>query len=232
MAELDDLLDSIFSGTDRALYRDFEGWVRGSRRFRAFASSYRTKIHAKLKNARGEEGREDLRAELRTAVLLLSDERFTVEYEKYAATKQRGPDFTVTFRTHTPFNVEVRRLRISDLDQWRASALITKLAAVVCDKVAQTQPSMVNLLWLVSGWEIPEADLATATALVRQLAERKADAFFARFGYPSATEFLKAYQRLSGIVTRQSASSVVWRNPLARNKLPPELKTAIERLDS
>ena len=76
MAELADLVDSIFDGTNRALYREFEGWVRDSRRFRAFASSYRTKIRAKLKNARGEEGVEDLRAELQTAVLLLGEERF------------------------------------------------------------------------------------------------------------------------------------------------------------
>ena len=56
-----------------------------------------------------EGGLKDLRAELETAVLLLRDERFTLEYEKYVATKQRGQDFTVTFKTHTPFNVEVRR---------------------------------------------------------------------------------------------------------------------------
>ncbi len=122
MADLDDLLDYIFDGKQPALYPEFEGWVRGSRRFRAFATSYRGKIRAKLKNVRDEGGMKDLRAELETAALLLREERFTLEYEKYAASKQRGPDFTVTFKTHTPFNVEVRRIRSVELDDGDAEA--------------------------------------------------------------------------------------------------------------
>src|SRR5215510_10579267 len=106
MSTLDDLLDSIFDGKKPAFYPDFEEWVRGSRRFRAFAVSYRSKIASKLKNVRDDAGMKDLRAELETAALLLREERFTLEYEKYAALRQRGPDFTATFKTHTPFNVE------------------------------------------------------------------------------------------------------------------------------
>jgi hypothetical protein len=232
MTEIDELLDAIFSGTNRALFRDFERWVRNSRRFMAFASSYRTKIRAKVRNARDEAGIQDLRAELETALILLLEERFTVEYEMYAATKQRGPDFTVTFKTHIPFNVEVRRLRVGDLDALSDDARITKLIAVLCDKVAQMPPSIVNLLWLVSNREIPEDDLSGASAVLRQLAERKADSFFAHSGYPSASEFLKQYQRLSGIVTRQSVGHAVWLNPLARHKAPAGLVPAIQRLDS
>src|SRR3990172_7973510 len=122
MTALDDLLDYIFDGKKPALYPEFEGWVRGSRRFKAFAASYRGKIRSKLKNVRDEGGMKDLRAELETAALLLGEERFTLEYEKYAASKQRGPDFTVTFKTHTPFNVEVRRIRSLELDDGDAEA--------------------------------------------------------------------------------------------------------------
>ena len=230
MLILDDLLDYIFDGKKPALYPEFEGWVRGSRRFRAFADSYRGKIRAKLKNVRDEGGLKDLRAELETAALLLREERFTLEYEKYAASKQRGPDFTVTFKTHTPFNVEVRRIRSVELDDADPEARIGKLMAVLCDKVGQMPPSIVNLLWLSAEREIAEADLTRTVMTLRRLAERKADDFFTRRGFESAADFLKQYRQLSGIVLRQSGENAVWLNSLARHKTPPEIVTAIQRL--
>jgi hypothetical protein len=226
----DELLDYIFDGQKPELYPDFEGWLRGSRRFAAFAETYRGKIRAKLKNARDEGGLKDVRAELAIAALLLREERFTLEYEQYAAAKQRGPDFTVTFKTHTPFNVEVRRMRGVELDEGDIEAHTGKLMAVLGDKVGQMPPSIINLLWLLAGQEIPEADLIRATTTLRQLAEGKAEAFFTRRGFESAADFLKRYQRLSGIVLRQSGENAVWLNPLARHKTPPEIVTAIKRL--
>ncbi len=130
MTTLDELLDYIFDGKKSALYPELESWLRSSRRFREFATRNRTKIRAKLKNVQNEGVMKDLRAELETVALLLGSERFSVEYEKYAALKQRGPDFTVTFKTHTPFNVEVRRLRRVELDEDANDAWIGKLIVV------------------------------------------------------------------------------------------------------
>ena len=73
MTTLDELLDEIFDGKKPDLYPEFEGWVRGSRRFKAFAISYRAKIRTKLKNVRDDGGMKDLRAELETAALLLTE---------------------------------------------------------------------------------------------------------------------------------------------------------------
>lgn len=230
MTTLDDLLDSILEGKKHTLYPEFEGWVRGSRRFRAFALSYRTKIRSKLKNVRDESGMKDLRAELETAELLLREERFTLEYERYAASKHRGPDFTVTFKTHTPFNVEVRRIRGAELDDGDADARTGKLMAVLCDKVGQMPPSIVNLLWLTAEREISEEDLPRAAMTLRQLAERKVEEFFKRRGFGSAADFMKRYGRMSGIVLRQAGGNRVWLNPIARHKPPPEIVTAIQRL--
>jgi hypothetical protein len=232
MTALDDLLDDIFDGKKPEFYAEFEDWVRGSRRFRAFATSYHSKIAAKLKNVRDDSGMKDLRAELETAALLLREERFTLEYERYAALKQRGPDFTVTFKTHTPFNVEVRRIRNVEMDDEDADARIGKLMAVLCDKVGQMPPSIVNLLWLTAEREISEDDLNRAVVTVRQLAERKAEEFFTRRGFESAAHFLKQYRQLSGIVLRQSGQNVLWLNPLARHKTLPEIVKAIQRLES
>jgi hypothetical protein len=216
MAPLDDLLTYIFENQTPPLYREFEGWVRGSRRFKAFSIEYRSKIRSKLKSVRDE---GDLRAELHAAVLLLTEDRFTLEYEKYSASKQRGPDFTVTFKTHTPFNVEVRRIVSQGVDTK------SKLMTVLCDKVGQMPPGIVNFLWLVA--ELSEADVKETTTTLRQMAERK-DEFFTRRGFKNAGEFLKQYGHLSGIILQPSGE--VWLNPLARHKPSPEIVTALKRL--
>ena len=228
MPTLDDLLNDLFDARPAALRAEFDGWTRGSRRFAAFAGYYRAKIRAKLRQAGDEDGLRDLRAELETAALLLRDERFTVEYEKYAAAKQRGPDFTVTFKTHTPFNVEVRRLRAVAAEDDEARAI--RLGYVLCDKVKQMPPSIANLLWLSADGALAVADLDAAAAALRQLAERKDDAFFARRGFVGAADFLAYFRRLSGVVVRQSGGNAVWLNPTARHKLLPEIATAIGRL--
>lgn len=228
MSDLDDLLNDIFDGQDSSSLPEFEGWVRSSRRFRDFASAYRSKIRAKLRNARENARFDDVRAELETAAILLREKRFALEYEKYAALKQRGPDFTVTFKTHTPFNVEVRRIRSAKSDT--AGGQMDKLVAIVCDKAGQMPPSIVNLLWLAAEHPISEAELAEAASALLHLAERKVEGFFTQRGFASAAAFLKQYQRLSGIVAHSPSQTVVWLNPVAKHKAPNEVATAIRRL--
>jgi hypothetical protein len=230
MSALDDLLNDIFDGNSPAFYPEVEGWVRQSRRYRQFVENYRSKIRAKLKNVRDESGMKALRAELETAAFLLRENRFTLEYERYAASRQRGPDFTVTFKTHITFNVEVRRLHNAELDDGDPEAHRNKLMAVLCDKVGQMPPSIVNLLWLVAESEISEADLTSAVTTLRELAERKAEDFFMRRGFKNAADFLKQYRQLSGIVVRQPGEQVLWLNPIARHKASPEIVKALQRL--
>lgn len=231
MSTLDELFAYIFEGMSPAFRPEFEGWARESRRFRAFAVSYRSKIRAKLKNVRDEAGMSDVRAELETAMLLLREERFTLEYEKYTAARQRGPDYTVTFKTHTPFNVEVRRIRTIEVDEKDSNATLVKLMAVLCDKVGQMPPSIINLLWLTAEREISEEDLTRTVLTLRQLAERRVEEFFTRRGFESAADFLKQYRQLSGIVLREATGTVVWLNALARHAAPPEIINAIRRLE-
>ena len=228
MSALDVLLDEIFDSRPAALRAEFGGWARESRRFATFAGDYRAKIRAKLRHAGDDDSRRDLRAELETAALLLRDERFTVQYEKYAAAKQRGPDLTVTFKTHTPFNVEVRRLRAVEGKDDEARA--TRLIYVLCDKVQQMPPSIANLLWLSADGTIVVDDVNAAATALRQLADRKADDFFARRSYEGAADFLAHYHRLSGVVLRPPGGIALWQNPIARHKLRPDIATAIERL--
>jgi hypothetical protein len=211
------LLDDIFGTSYPELRAEFEGWIRDSRRYKAFAEAHRAKIRAKLKNAPADGGVLDVRAELHTAATLLREPSFTLEYEKYLAAKQRGPDFTVTFKTHTPFNVEVRRYRPRDSAD--PSGEIPKLAAVIRDKSGQMPPSIVNFLWLIPESLLTEADLTAAATLLREKANQAEGA-----------AFLKQYTRLSGIVLRAPDSLTLWLNPLARHKPPPDLISTLRRL--
>jgi hypothetical protein len=231
MAVVEELLSHIFENKKHALYADFAGWVRASRRFKAFAITYRDKIRSKLRNAGDESSVQDLRAELETAVLLLGEDRFTLVYEPYAATKQRGPDFTVTFKTHTPFNVEVRRIRsVEDEKGDDDDARTGKLMAVLCDKVGQMPPSMVNLLWLTAERAIPEPVVIEASIRLCQFAESKNEAFFTRRDFASASAFLKQYRHLSGIVFRHEMQPVFWENSIARHTIPTDIKNVLHRL--
>ncbi|MCA9910195.1 MAG: hypothetical protein KC519_16165, partial [Anaerolineae bacterium] len=140
------------------------------------------------------------------------------------------PDFTVTFKTHTPFNVEVRRIRSQEMAVDDVDVRIAKLLAVLCDKAGQMPPSIVNLLWLAAEHDLATADVTAAANSLRQLAERKAEAFFTQRGYESAAAFLRQYHQLSGIVVCHAGAPTIWLNPLARHKTPPDIVTAIQRL--
>lgn len=230
MTANDDLLNAIFDGRDPTLRDELAAWMAESRRYVVFARDYRDKIRAKLRNARGADGMGDLRAELATAAYLLREPRFTLEYEKFAAAKQRSPDFTVTFKTHTPFNVEVRRLREADPDGGESDDHINKLMAVAVDKVGQMPAGSINLLWLV-GEEAPdEADIVQAAANLRQLAERKDEEYFTRRGFGSAVDFLRHFGRLSAIAAQGRGSGFLWLNPPARHKVPADIALAVRRL--
>src|SRR5690606_3742351 len=142
---------------------------------------------------------------------------------------ERGPDFTVTFKTHTPFNVEVRRLK-GEGDAMPEGGT-GKLVAVIGEKVRQMPPSIVNLLWLVAEEGVHAEDVEQAAVALRQMAEAKEEEFFRRRGYGNARQFLKQYAQMSGIVLRQDGQQVVWLNPLARHVAPPEIVRAVEGLE-
>ncbi|HEU5101940.1 MAG TPA: hypothetical protein VFU22_23120, partial [Roseiflexaceae bacterium] len=230
---VDELLVHIFESRSHALSAQFALWVASSARFRAFAELYRDKIRKKVRGMRDDEGLRDLQFELEVSYLLLSERRFALEYEKGGVGKQRGPDFCVTFKTHTPFNVEVKRIRVSEVDPTAGPPEYNRIASTICQKIGQLPPGMINLLVLTSEGELyHDADVAAAMLGLRARAERKDDPFFSRRGFSSAGDFLKQYQRLSAVLfhtqlaqgNRHAGS--LWLNPLARQRLPDDLRNA------
>lgn len=232
-----ELLNIIFEIRQPFWMAEFEQWVCDSRRFRAFAETYTDKIRKKLRQARDDATLKDLYCELETAYRLLQDERMAVEYEKQAQLKQRSPDFAVTYRVNTTFNVEVTRLRMlansSAVDDEEIARVLTrKVLDGVCDKLGQMLPSVVNILFIIPEWEISHTGLLATMNALRISAELKNDTFFVQRGFQDARDFLKSFQRLSAIFCQNGHDKpyVLWLNSLARHAVPKELLNALQKL--
>lgn len=233
-----ELLKNIFENRQPFWAAEFEQWLRESRRFRTFTETYRDKIRKKLRHAQDEDSLKDLYYELETAYRLMQDQRITLEYEKQAQLKQRAPDFAVSFRVNTLFNVEVTRLRRPAEDSRLVDAdeieriLSRKLIDGICDKLGQMLPSTINVLLMTPAWEITHTELLATLNTLRISAEQKNDAFFTRQGFQDSRDFLKHFQRLSAIFCRSEGQQtyVLWLNPLARHAIPKELLNALQKL--
>lgn len=216
-----ELLWTIFGGELHPLREACAAWIATSRPFRAFLEENSGKIRKKARQASNLESLRDVQLEMDAAYHLLADRRVALAYERYLADKLRGPDFTVTFKGHVVFNVEVRRLR--------APIRAGKLDDVICEKLRQMPSSAVNVLLV--GVDTSLSSELDSTATMKRLiqrAEAKHDAFFIERGYRDARDFLRAFQRLSGQLVRANwydttpPDPVLWLNPLARHPLPAE----------
>ena len=197
--------------------RELVTWLAGSARFRAFAEVHRDKIRKKLRVAADPEALKDVRAELQAARLLLADRRFELAFEAYGSGKV-GPDFTITYRGTTTFNLEVTRLRrVPDATRFGESLLA---------KLRQLPPNLPNVLVVAIGGDTAEAlDVAVTTHGLRASADAKDEAFFARRGFEGPREFYERYLRLAAVIVwcegaTGDARAAMWRNASARISLP------------
>jgi hypothetical protein len=226
---LDELIAYLFGAVDSPLATEVGPWLAASTRFRAFAETYRDKIRKKARVLRDDEGRRDFTFELAIAMRLVEDRRFALEYESYGMDK-RAPDFRVTFRSGTRFNVEVRRLRRRAPTE--APADPARIIRTVCDKLGQLQPSMINVLVLGADGPSSAADALTPAVLrLQERATQKDEAFFQQRGFTGTRDFLRHYQRLSGALWLAgepgALQASLWRNPRARHPLPVDLARAL-----
>jgi hypothetical protein len=222
-----DLLPYIFSDTRLPLAVQFERWLQESPRFRLFAETYRDKIRKKVRGVTEPEGYRDLQSELAIAYFLAGERKFEVEYERYGIGRGRGPDFSVTYKTHTRFDVEVTRLRGGD----GGAPEPGKLAGTLCAKLLQMPPSMINVLALdVPDASYTEEDLAGGLRILMERAEHKDDEYFTRRGYLGTRDFFKYYSRLSAVRLVTPAGPPILRlQQGARHPLPPDLANILRR---
>ena len=215
VTHLERLAAELFEGVaDDVLAAEVAGWLETSRRFRAFATTHRAKIHKKLRGTTDAAGLADVRAELRVAQLLLADPRVELAYEAHGSGRP-GPDFTVSVRGERTFDLEVTRLRA-----------VPAHGGPLLAKLRQFPPSVPNLLVIALAGD--RADALDVAAIVRDLrarADRKDDAFFAARGFDDARGFYDRLLRLGGVVVWCEAAVGEgrlsrWTNGSARIALP------------
>ncbi len=211
------LFEGVEGGTSGALAQEVSTWVANSPRFRAFVEANRDKIRKKLRNAGDAEGRRDVRAELRVASLLLADRRFELGFEPYGAGKG-GPDFGVTFRGGSRFNLEVTRTR--------RTAEELSVSWYVLGKLRQMPPGVPNaLLVAIEDGDAATVDVAGAVRRLRSVADRKDEPFFTERGFDGSRGFYDRFLRLGAVYVWADAAggegrASVWLNGSARIALP------------
>lgn len=199
---------------------ELTAWAAERKPFRTFVADHDDKIRKKLRVARDAEALADVRAELLVAFRLLGDRRFSVAFEAYGS-GVRGPDLTVTFRAAHRFNIEVTRLRAT-----------TRTADALVAKLRQLPPGIPNVIALVRSATGDGERIATVVRRVKQMADRREDAVFARAGFDSARAFYARYIRASAVVLVPDggeATGDLWLNAEARSPLPSDATRALAR---
>jgi hypothetical protein len=225
-----ELISYLFDSQTSALSAPLSQWVAASARYAAFLDEYKDKIRKKVRVTRDGHALADLLHELQVPYWLLQDRRFDMTYEAYASGKVRGPDFTATFRGNFIFNVEATHVR--ELPAAGAE-LDLRLADVLCNKLPQMATGRANVLILAGKLAAAGGvDLGAQVARLKQRAERREEAFYARYAFGSPAEFVKCYERLSAVGFYDSVTGEplgVWVNSQAKVKLADGLAAVLAR---
>jgi hypothetical protein len=249
--QTDDLLNYLFDGQSNLLVQPMATWLASSRRFAAFATTFRDKIRKKLRITQDQKSLLDLQLELETAYLLLQERSLSLEYEPEQSKRIRSPDFAVTFTTSFTFMVEVTRVQ-ADLknitaetreqapaplpETWPAiSPLGARLADAVASKLSQLRPQRSNILLIaIEATHLTPGDIRNAMFSIQQRAERNDSTFLQGHGFRDRADFFRHYQRLSEVLVRglhfeEAKSMVTWINPQAKHPLPSRVRTVLYR---
>jgi hypothetical protein len=249
--QTDDLLNYLFDGQSNLLVQPMATWLADSRRFAAFATTFRDKIRKKLRTTEDEKSLLDLKLELETAYLLLQERALSVEYEPEQAKRIRSPDFSVTFTTSFTFMVEVTRVQAElkskagetpeqapapPPETWPAiSPLGVRLADAVASKLGQLLPQRSNILLVgIEATPFTPSDVRNAMLHMQQRAERSDSTFLQAHGFRDRADFFRHFQRLSEVIVRglqfkEAKSMVTWINPQAKHPLPSRVRTVLYR---
>lgn len=245
MIALDEFLPQLLADDPYGLTPAFRQWLTASRRFRAFAESYQTKICAKLRTAGGEATLQDLLFELTIARWFLQEKRLQVAYELQPVRTAPGPDFTVTFTTKTIFHVEVTRIRPSAPTEHATASSAAldphKLLHVILGKLMQIKPGAANVLLIgLPSDAVTDINLDELTKQMKQRITGNDTTFLARSPLRTSGEFFKQYHALSGIllyggappisVVLTAPAPLLWLNKDAKYPLIAQVQTCLRQL--
>ncbi|MEW5939082.1 MAG: hypothetical protein AB1750_05435 [Chloroflexota bacterium] len=226
----DDLLTYLFDGQSNLLSQPMASWLTSSRRFAAFADTFRDKIRKKLRTTQDQESILDLQLELETAYFLLQERSLSVAYEPELSKRIRSPDFAVNFTTSLTFMLEVTRVQADP-----KNPLDARLSDTISAKLGQLLPQRSNALLVgVEALDMSPGDLRAVMLGIQRRAERNDLSFLQWYGFRDRADFFHYYQRLSEVLVRgsqfEAAKSIVaWSNPQAKYPLPGKARTALYR---
>jgi hypothetical protein len=233
-----ELLTYLFDGQPHLLVEPMETWLRASRRYTAFVTTFRNKIRKKLRVTHDQETLYDLRLELETAYLLLQERSLSLSYEPEHSGPGRSPDFAVSYTTSLTFMVEVTRIRGVPSATNETPQEGERLTDAICSKLRQCLAQRANVL--IVGFDalrFTQPDLQSILLRAQQRAEGSDSTFWQRYGFRERADFFQHYQRLSEILVRPSRlhanePTIVWVNPQAKHPLPGKARTALHRSHS
>ena len=228
----DDVLIYILNGKPHPLAAPLAEWLSTSRRFAAFADTFRDKIRKKLRAPHDEASLLDLRLELETAFLLLHERALSLVYEPQQPGCARAPDFAVAFTTSITFMAEVTRLRAAA--ETSAAPPPERLADTICGKLGQLLPQRSNVLVVGVEGATPQLnDVRAALARLLQRVEGGDELVLRRYHARDRAEFFRRYRRLSEVLVRSlpsnGAAAFAWANPQAQYPLPVKARAALYR---
>ena len=248
--QTDDLLTYLFDGQSNLLVQPMAGWLSSSRRFAAFATTYRDKIRKKLRTTQDQKSVLDLQLELETAYLLLQERALSLAYEPEQSKGIRSPDFAVTFTTSLTFMLEVTRVQTEknmareNREQSPASLPGTmpanppsgaRLTDAIMDKLGQLLPQRGNILLVsIEAPHLIPGDLRNVMFTMQQRAEQNDSPILRGHGFLDRADFFRHYRRLSEVLVRvpqmeAGRSMLTWINPQAKHPLPGRVQTVLHR---
>jgi hypothetical protein len=148
-----------------------------------------------------------------------------VAFEAYGS-GHGGPDFTITYRATSRFNVEVTRLRGSPSEE--------AIGAAVLGKLRQLPPSVANVLVLAVSEPVAVDVVAGAAASLRAAADTREPWLLSRAGVETGRAFYDRFLRLGAVLawTEDAADGSVvatWPNPSVRIPVPAQALRAVDR---
>lgn len=232
---------------DQGLRARLEEWGN-SPNFGEFVNQNEKKIYKRLNANITDEDKYDIGIELHIA-FVFSQANCHVIYEPNVPSIPRGPDFKISFENYC-FYFEVKRLRkynpaLEDvcinkktgdkaypIDNER---MFKKCGDVICEKVGQTVPEEINLIYIRHN--APDApntwDLKNAVKSItewKEMAPQQFERKIKRYKINTIDEFNEFWRQLSAIVISRPKGfiSQIWENPEALNPLNQNIKTKIE----
>lgn len=222
LVSTDELLSELFGlePHDDVAVTAVAGWLATSRRFASFVEEQLPKVRKKLRMAGDAQGTLEVLFELEVAFRVLSVKAHGLAYEPFAAAKERGPDFAVTFNGRPWFLLEVTRSN-------DVTSAPQRLARSIIGKLGQLRSEGPNVVLVgVEGAAPAQEELSAVMVAAVRAAEAADQAYFARLGLRDRKQFFQRYDRLAAVMLRDKVAGggtggglVSWFNPRARRRV-------------